>query len=200
LTDQSGLFTSDRQNPKAQADPQITGKNIPEEIWRALENCQWDRHWGMLTKLQAADQARRSGTTVVIARGSTQNILLRIVQGEQVGTCFSPVVTALEARKRYILAGGQVVGTLCADRGAVEAIKLGKSLLPVGLMNSEGVFDRGDMVQVVDQDGKEVAVGLVNYASRDLSQLSGKQSMEIEKILGYAYGEEVIHRNNMVLL
>jgi glutamate 5-kinase len=136
----------------------------------------------------------------VITRGSTQDILLKIVQGERVGTRFSPVVTALEARKRYILAGGQVVGTLCADNGAVEAIKLGRSLLPVGLLNFEGVFDRGDMVRVVDQHGKDVAVGLVNYASRDLSQLVGKQSMEIEKILGYAYGEEVIHRNNMVLL
>jgi glutamate 5-kinase len=73
-------------------------------------------------------------------------------------------------------------------------------LLPVGLLNFDGVFDRGDMVRVIDQHGKEVAIGLVNYASRELSQLAGKQSTEIEKILGYAYGEEVIHRNNMVLL
>jgi len=202
LTDQSGLFTADpRQSPEVELIPEITGKNIPEEIWQAAGGTvKGIGTGGMLTKLQAADLARRSGTKVVIARGSSPDILLKIVHGEQVGTMFTPVVTALEARKRYILAGGNAVGTLYADLGAVNAIIHGKSLLPVGLSKIEGVFDRGDIVRVNGQDGREIAIGLVNYSSEDLSQLAGKQSMEIEKILGYAYGEEVIHRNNMVLL
>lgn len=202
MTDQSGLFTADpRQNPEAELIPEITGRNIPEEIWQAAGGTvNGSGTGGMLTKLQAADLARRSGTKVVIARGSSPDILLKIIHGEKVGTSFTPIVTALEARKRYILAGGPAVGTLYADQGAIKAIKQGSSFLPVGLLNLEGVFDRGDLVRVVAQDGKEVAIGLVNYASGDLNQLTGKRSMEIEKILGYAYGEEVIHRNNMVLL
>jgi len=154
----------------------------------------------MVTKLQAAELARRAGAEVVIAKGSDADVLIRITDGEQVGTRFQPAATALESRKRFILAGGQAIGSLYIDQGAFEAINKGGSLLPVGLVRVEGEFQRGDTVSVLEPGGKEIAKGLSNYASNDMGKISGKRSDQIEKILGFAYGEEVIHRNNMVLL
>jgi glutamate 5-kinase len=202
LTDQSGLFTADpRQDPGAQLIPEVTEADIPEEVWRSAGGATNGLGTGgMVTKLQAADLARRSGAKVVIARGSDPDIILRITEGDLVGTRFQPAATALESRKRYILAGGRAVGALHVDQGAVEAMKKGGSLLPVGMSQVEGEFQRGDTVRVLDPSGKEIARGLTNYASIDLLKISGKRSDRIEKILGFAYGEEVIHRNNMVLL
>jgi glutamate 5-kinase len=202
LTDQKGLFTADpRQDPGAQLIPEVTGAEIPEEVWRSAGTATNGLGTGgMVTKLQAADLARRSGAEVVIARGGDADILPRITDGEQIGTRFQPAATALESRKRYILAGGQAVGALHVDQGAVEAIRKGGSLLPVGMVRIEGEFQRGDTVRVLEPSGKEIARGLTNYASIDLQKISGKRSDRIENILGFAYGEEVIHRNNMVLL
>jgi glutamate 5-kinase len=202
LTDQKGLFTADpRQDPGAQLIPEVTGAEIPKEIWRSAGSATNGLGTGgMVTKLEAADLARRSGAKVVIARGGDENILLRIANGEQVGTRFQPAATALESRKRYILAGGGVVGALEVDQGAVEAIRKGGSLLPVGMVRVEGEFQRGDTVRVLEPSGKEIARGLTNYSAIDLGKISGKRSDRIENILGFAYGEEVIHRDNMVLL
>jgi len=154
----------------------------------------------MFTKVQAADLARRSGATVVIARGSEPDVMPRIVGGERVGTLFHPVVSVLESRKRFILAGGGAIGRLAVDEGAARALRSGGSLLPIGLRGVEGRFDRGDAVRVDDQEGREIARGLVNYAVGDVVRLQGHQSSEIEQILGYHYGDEIIHRNNMVIL
>jgi glutamate 5-kinase len=110
------------------------------------------------------------------------------------------VTTAVESRKRYILSGGQAAGVLVIDDGAVSALQQGGSLLPVGLSRVEGTFERGDSVRIIGQSGREIARGLVNYASADLLKIRGEKSDNIEKILGFAYGDEVIHRNNMVLL
>jgi len=153
----------------------------------------------MVTKLQAADLARRSGTTVVIARGDDSDILIRIVAGEKVGTRFHPVATAVESRKRYILTGG-MAGGLTIDDGASKALRRGGSLLPVGVTTVEGSFERGDTVRVTDSSGREIARGMVNYTSADLAQIQRRRSEEIETLLGYNYGDEVIHRNDLVLL
>jgi glutamate 5-kinase len=155
----------------------------------------------MLTKLQAADLARRSGTTVVIAAGDEENVLTRLARGEKLGTRFSALASTLEGRKRYILAGGNhLPGILIVDAGAALALRKGSSLLPVGVKGVTGEFDCGDTVKVVDSSGSEVARGLVNYSAADLARIAGKQSGEIEAILGSDYDDEVIHRNNLVLI
>lgn len=202
LTDQPGLFTADpRREPKAQLIGEIRSPHIPAEVWQAAGGTSNGLGTGgMVTKLQAADLARRSGVKVVIARGSDEDVILRVAGGEALGTHFSPLYTALEGRKRFILAGGRTPGVLIIDQGAVEALRHGGSLLPVGVIGLEGSFERGDTISVVEQEGREVARGLVNYSSIEMERIRGKRSEEIEGILGFAYGEEVIHRNNMVLL
>jgi glutamate 5-kinase len=203
LTDQPGLFTSDpRTDPSAELIHDITSPSIPQSIWEAVGGVAGKLGTGgMLTKLQAADLARRSGTMVVIAAGDEENVLIRLARGEKLGTRFSPLATPLEGRKRYILAGGnQLSGVLVVDAGAKRALLKGSSLLPVGVKRFSGDFDCGDTVKVVDSSGSEIARGLVNFSSGDLAHIAGRQSSEIEAILGSDYADEVIHRNNLVLM
>ncbi len=154
----------------------------------------------MVTKLEAADLARRSGAMVVIGQGSEPDVILRIAAGEKLGTRFHPITTTLESRKRYILAGVLDHGNIRVDHGAVRALREGNSLLPVGVVDITGEFERGDTIHIEDSHGREVARGLTNYAATDLARIIGHHSEDIETILGFAYGDEVIHRNNMVLL
>lgn len=203
LTDQDGVYSSDpRVNPDAKLISMISSPEIPDELWEAAGGSRSQLGTGgMVTKLEAADLARRSGATVVIANGESPNILHRVVQNEKVGTKFSPVASTVESRKRYILAGAQsAVGKIMVDQGAVKALMRGGSLLPVGIVDTNGDFERGDTVHIIDPAQKAIALGLTNYASNDLSQIRGQQSDEIEMILGYTFGEEVIHHNNMLLL
>jgi len=203
LTDQAGLYTADpRHDPNGQLVTEVTDNEIPEALWQAAGGSPTGLGTGgMLTKLQAADLARRSGARVFIARGSEPNVLTRLAAGERLGTYFPPSVTAIESRKRYILAGGRVPsGSVIVDAGAARALQNGSSLLPVGVARVEGTFERGDSVRVADPDGREVARGIVNYAAADLARLRGHRSEEIESVLGYHYGDEVIHRNDMVLM
>ena len=202
LTDQPGLFTADpRRDPHASLVEEVSGPEIPERLWQAA-GAAGSRlgTGGMLTKLQAADLARRSGATVVIAQGGEAKVLTRLSSGERLGTRFLPITTALEGRKRFLLAGWQSAGSLKVDQGAAHALRNGSSLLPVGVKSVAGGFERGDTVRVLESSEREIALGLVNYAADDLRRLCGQQSTQIETILGYAYGDEVIHRNNMVLL
>jgi glutamate 5-kinase len=199
LTDQEGLFTQDpRMDPEAELIRVVAEPEIPARLWQAAGGGGRLGVGGMQTKLQAADLARRSGTTVVIARGSLPNVLLRILAGEPLGTRFNPVSSALESRKRYILSGGES-GCLIVDRGAAAALKSGGSLLPAGLNSVKGQFERGKTVRVEDLDGNSVARGLVNYDGDECRRLAGCQSVEIEQVLGYYFGDELIHRNNLVL-
>lgn len=204
LTNQPGLFTDDpNKDRNAQLIPIVSTGDIPEEVWHAAGGSSSELGTGgMVTKLQAAQLARRSGATVVIAGGDAENILSRIVNGESVGTFFTPLISKLESRKRYILAGSQTdEGKLIIDPGAANALKHGGSLLPVGISAFEGNFERGDSVSVLLEDtGKMIAQGLVNYASKHLAQICGQQSTEIESILGFTYGDEVLHHNNMMFL
>ncbi len=203
LTDQPGLFTADpRTDPSAQLVTDVEAADIPPRLWEAAGGTTKTNGLGtggMVTKLQAADLARRSGTTVVIAQGNAPDVLLRIANGEKVGTCFHPVATAVESRKRYILTGG-AAGGLTVDEGAGRALRRGGSLLPVGVCAVEGEFERGDTVRVLDGAGREVARGMANYSADDLAKILRRHSDEIEGLLGYNYGDEVIHRNDLVLL
>ena len=150
LTDQPGLFTADpRRDPGASLIPEVTSPEIPEALWQAAGGSSTGLGTGgMVTKLQAADLARRSGTMVVIAHGAEPDILVRIANGEAVGTRLFPVVSTLESRKRYILAGKRSTGLLQIDDGAAQAISQGSSLLPVGVRQVSGSFERGDTIRV----------------------------------------------------
>jgi glutamate 5-kinase len=202
LTDQPGLFTADpRQNPTAELVREVTGPEIPAELWRAAGgSASGLGTGGMYTKLQAVDLARRSGAQVIIACGSEPNVLSRLVNGEVLGTRFHSLGSALEGRKRFVLAGRRAPGLLFVDEGAAKALRRGGSLLPVGVTAVRGKFERGDTVRVAGPDEKEIARGLVNYSAADLERIRGMQSEAIERTLGFFYGDEVIHRNNMVLL
>jgi glutamate 5-kinase len=202
LTDQSGFYTADpRRDPQAQLVREVSGPEIPEALWQAAGgSANGLGTGGMLTKLQAADLARRSGAAVVIARGSEPDVLQRLASGELAGSIFYPVASAVESRKRYLLAGGRARGRLYVDDGAVQALQQGSSLLPIGVSSVEGKFQRGDTVNVANASQHDIARGMVNYTSDDLARICRRHSDEIEAILGYMYGDEVIHRNNMVLL
>lgn len=204
LTDQDGLYTADpRSDPAAQLIRQVGPEPFSPDLWHAAGGSQTGLGTGgMLTKLQAADLARHAGVTVVIAHGGQPDVLVRLATGEALGTRLLPVENKLEARKRYILSGGgpASAGEVEVDAGAARALARGGSLLPAGLVRVTGQFGRGDTVRVVAAGGRALAVGLAGYASTDLARLCGQRSAEIEAILGYTFGDEVIHRNDMVLL
>jgi glutamate 5-kinase len=200
LTDQDGLLTADpRKHTHANLVQLVDSPDIPQEIWQAAGAGGKMGVGGMQTKLQAADLARRSGVRVVIARGDQPEVLVRLAAGEMIGTQFTPLGSSLESFKRYLLAGGQQ-GRLVLDEGAVAAISAGGSLLPAGLRQVEGDFERGGTVLLVGLEGKQAARGLANYAGRDCAALCGLQSAQIEGALGFYYGDEIVHRDNMVLL
>lgn len=202
LTDQPGIFTSDpRRDANATLITKVTTTDIPEDLWRAAGGANTELGTGgMVTKLQAADLARRSGTKVVIAQGSDSDILLQIARNESIGTHFLPTISKLESKKRFMLAGIRTSSIINVDKGAEKALRKGGSLLPIGVLSVDGDFDRGDTVRISSHSGKEIALGLVNYDAKDLSCLRGQHSKDIERLLGYTYGDEIIHHNNMLLL
>jgi glutamate 5-kinase len=201
LTDREGLFTADPGlDPSARLITLVETQDISPELWEAAGGSGGQLGvGGMTTKLQAADLARRSGANVIIASGSIPEILGRIVENEPIGTRFTPITSSVESRKRFILSGGKA-GKLVIDIGAAEALARGGSLLPVGLKGVSGTFSRGANLSVCNEEDQEIGRGLVNYNHHDCTRLRGLKSHEIEAILGYFYGEEIIHRSNLVLL
>ena len=202
LTDQDGLYTADpRQDKTAQLIHEIGPEAIHTELWQAVGGSSTGLGTGgMVTKLQAADLARHGGTEVVIARGSAPEILLRLTHSEPLGTHFQPTVNKLEERKRRILSGSRSKAEIIIDSGAVQALERGGSLLPAGMLKINGSFERGDAVRVISEEKKAIAIGLTNYSAEDLHKLCRHQSGEIEALLGYTFGDEVIHRDHMALL
>ena len=203
LTDQAGLFTADpRYDAEARLIEEVAGKEIEPEVRRAAGGSSGNGlgTGGMATKLQAVDLARRGGALCVIADGAEPEALLRLARGEKLGTRFMPTATAVESRKRYILSGRQVPGRLIIDGGAAGALRRGASLLSIGVTEASGDFGRGDTVRIEQEDGAEIARGIVNYDSRDLARIVKRSSDEIESILGYYFGDEVVHHNNLALL
>lgn len=202
LTDQAGLFSADpRENKDAELIHEITETDIPQSVWAAAGGAGSALGTGgMVTKLQAADLARRSGTRVVIAKGDVPDIISKIVAGEPMGTHFLPVISKLESRKRYILSGIKNSGEILIDEGAVQALRQGGSLLPVGITMVYGSFDRGDTIVICDTTGRRIAVGLVNYSSGETDQIKQLHSDQIDRVLEYNLGNEVVHHNNMLIL
>ena len=219
LTDQPGLFTADpRRDPDAQL---IAEVRVIDEALRALAGGSQTGLGvgGMVTKLEAATTARRVGTEVLIANGAEPNVLLRIADGEPLGTRFPALDTPPDNRKRWILAGAVSSGHIVVDPGAAKALRFqGRSLLPAGVISVEGVFERGDTVPILVQkqqppglpsgspdDGLavlngEIARGVTRYPSDELQRIKGCHSDKIAEILGYTYGNVVVHRNDMVVL
>jgi glutamate 5-kinase len=200
-TDRSGLFTADpRVDPTAQliADVPV----IDDTIWALAGEAGSHRGTGgMRTKIQAADLATRAGIDVVIAAGDVSDVIIRSAQGDHVGTRLHARATRLEARKRWILAETVRPSRVVVDAGAARALlEYGRSLLPAGIRSVEGAFDRGQTVRIFGPDNFEIARGLTHYRAADLALISGHHSSEIEEILGYTYGPEVVHRDDMVVL
>ncbi len=156
---------------------------------------------GMVSKIKAAKIVNSLGIPMIIAHGKTPLILERIFSGEELGTIFLPQQRSISGKRFWILYHLKPEGRLYLDEGAVEAIvRKGKSLLPAGIKKIEGDFKKGAKVDCVDKDGKVVATGITNYSSEELQKILGAKSCEIEKRLGFKGKEEVIHRDNLVLL
>jgi len=201
LTDQPGLFTGDpRRDPSARLLPEVGAGEIPDELWAAARPPAGALGvGGMVTKLQAADLARRGGTTTIIAHGGEPEVVLRAARGETLGTRFLPSGSALASRERFIWSGWDGQSRLSIDAGAASALRAGSSLLPVGVTALGGAFERGDTVAIFDEAGRELARGLVNYDAGDLARIRGQRSEHIESLLGFSYGDEAVHRNQLVL-
>jgi glutamate 5-kinase len=156
---------------------------------------------GMLTKILAAKRAVRSGAHTIIASGREPDVLVRLAQGEAIGTQLTVETMRLAARKQWLADHLQVRGKIVLDAGASHALlEEGKSLLPVGVQDVSGEFDRGEVVTCLDQGGKEIARGLINYSAADTRKIMRHPSHQIETILGYLDEPELIHRDNLVLL
>ena len=156
---------------------------------------------GMVTKIEAARLATSSGTPVVIAHGNELNVLLRLTDGELIGTWFSPTSNPLESRQRWMLSIMSQNVALQIDKGAENAlIHNNSSLLPAGIQMTKGKFKRGEVIPILNQEGSRIAVGIVNYDVDDIEKIMGLHSELIGTTLGHEYGEEVVHRNNLVLL
>ena len=155
----------------------------------------------MLTKILAAKRAARSGAHTVIASGREPSVLVRLAAGESIGTELLATTMSIAARKQWIADHLQVRGRLELDAGAARALRNeGKSLLPIGVHELTGEFERGEVVSCFDPEGREIARGLVNYSAADTRRILRTPSSEIEAKLGYIDEPELIHRDNLVLL
>jgi glutamate 5-kinase len=156
---------------------------------------------GMQAKLEAIKLAAASGVAVVLVNGREPMVVSRLVDGESEGTFFAPTGSKVESRKRWMLSGLSTRGRIVVDEGAANALRINHgSLLPAGIREVDGDFKRGDIVLVVGQEGERVACGIASYGAVAVAVIKGLHSDRIREALGYQYGEEVLHRNNMVLL
>lgn len=201
LTDIDGLYTADpHKNPAARLIPRIDVIDV--ELERLAGGSAEHRGTGgMITKLEAAKLATASGVGVIITSGCTPDVLLRLVSGEALGTFFPPTGNKMESRKRWLLSGLASRGKVVIDSGAVKAlVSQNKSLLPAGIKKVEGNFLRGDTVEILDGGSKRIGYGISNYGSEDVRAIMGRHSGKIASVLGHEYGDEVVHKNNLVVL
>ena len=201
LTDTDGLYSADpRTDPSATLIAEVDRVNASIESLAGEGLHPWARG-GMATKLEAAKLVTASGIPMVMCHGRAEDAVLHAARGEAVGTFFKPADSKMEARKRWMLSGISQRGKIVVDTGAAGAlVKDHRSLLPAGIQSVEGDFSRGESIYVVDPKGVKIACGIANYAARDIGKIQGLRSDRIEETLGYHYGQEVVHRNNLVLL
>ena len=201
LSDVEGLYTEDpKRNPRAKLIEYV------EEITPELEAKAGGAGsavgtGGMYSKILAAKRAVSHGIMVNIISGRKEGLIRSLLEGDHFGTLFKPKEEKLSSRKGWIAYGSRSKGSLIIDEGAVKALlQGGKSLLPSGITSVEGDFDTGDAVYCLDDKRERIAKGLTNYSSSEIEKIKGKKTSEIEKTIGYKYSEEVIHRDNLVLI
>lgn len=201
LTDAGGLYTADpRRDDGATLIERV--ERVTREIELIAGGSESGRGTGgMVTKLEAANLATGGGSDVFIAGGHERDVLYRLAHGEHVGTMLPARRSRMESRKRWMLAGLSAKGAVVVDAGAARALIEGrKSLLPAGVRDVRGTFKRGDTVHICAPEGLPFACGITNYGHEDVAAISGVRSDRIAIVLGYEFGSEVVHRNNLVLL
>lgn len=198
LTDVDGLYTAD---PSLDSSARLIDDVDTIDDFHEDAAGDGPGRGGMTSKVTAARVATQGGAAVVIANGRAPDALVTAAEGAAIGTRFAPAANQLESRKRWILGNAGVSGHLVVDGGAASALReRGRSLLPAGVKDVEGAFARGEAIEVRDLKGRRVAAGITNYASSEVLRIRGLRSDLIAETLGYAYGDEVIHRDNLVLL
>lgn len=201
LTDMEGFMDCD---PRINANAcliEVIDDITPEIFCQAGDSSSSVGRGGMASKIQAATKVRLSGIPMIIAKGKTPNLISRVLEGEQIGTLVLPSKEKISARKHWIRYNLRPEGTLRVDNGAVKALKAsGKSLLPIGVTGVEGDFEHGSAVSIMGPEGTALAVGLTNYSSDELGKIIGRQTPEIDWILGYRRNDEAVHADNLVIL
>jgi glutamate 5-kinase len=202
LTDIEGFYSAD---PRANADAELIPlvKSITREVERAAGGSGSSTGTGgMATKVAAARKAGKNGVATIIVSGKRERIILAALGGDEVGTLFLPSAEGVvNRRKHWIAYTLKPAGRILVDDGARDVLlEKGKSLLPSGVVRVEGSFERGSSVRICGLEGKEFARGLSDYSSAEIARLAGRKSTEIEAILGYHYGDVIVHRDNLVIL
>ena len=200
LTDQKGLFTADpRKDPAARFVHEASAGDPALEAMAGGAGSSIGRG-GMITKILAAKRAAGSGASTVIAWGREPQALIRLTQGEAIGTLLVAQTQKMQARKQWMADHLQLRGAVTVDPGAASMVRdSGKSLLPIGMTGVQGDFSRGDVIAVKDAQGIEIGRGLANYSSAEARLICRKVSSEFEKLLGYTGEAEMVHRTNLVL-
>lgn len=200
LTDQTGLYTADpRRDPAAQFVAQARAGDAALEAMAGGAGSSIGKG-GMITKILAAKRAAGSGSHTVIASGREPRVLERLAAGEPIGTELRAAMPKLAARKLWLADHLQLRGRIVVDAGAAHALaRDGKSLLPIGAVDVQGDFERGEAVAVIDPQGREIARGLINYSCSDARRIARQPSHRIESLLGFVAEPELIHRDNLVL-
>ena len=202
LSDIDGLYTANPQNdPNAKLVPEVT--DITPEIEASAGDAGSKvGTGGMFTKIQAAKMATSSGINMVIASGEEKDAISRILDGEEIGTLSVSRENRLQFRKRWLAFGARIAGKIVVDDGCAKAVRKagGCSILPAGITDVEGEFEAGNTISVVNKNGHELARGLANYSSEELDMIKGAKTSEIENILGHKHFDEVIHRDDLVIL
>lgn len=201
LTDQEGLYTRDpRTEPEARLVPVVSSPFPADAFWAGPTRTAVGIG-GMASKVEAARVATASHVPAIVANGFTADILVRLLTGESLGTLFLPRAVRMGGRKRWLAFAARPQGGVRVDAGAKRAlVHQGRSLLPSGVQGTVKQFRVGDVVSVLGAEGEEFARGLVNYSAEEVERIKGRRSTEIEGVLGYKHSDEVIHRDNLVLL
>lgn len=200
LSDVEGLFDKDPNRYPDAAMIRVVEK-IDEGIEKLAEGTKSEKSTGgMVSKLEAAKKAGFYGISTLIVKGDIKNVVQRVLGGEEIGTLFMPACR-LARQKWWTAFAFNVKGKVWIDRGAEEALlRKGKSLLPTGVIRTEGDFRRGECVEILSDEGSLLAKAIANYSSSDINKIKGLKSIDIERKLGYKYTEEIVHRDNMVML
>ena len=200
LTDQAGLYTADpRRDPEARLLERVVAGDPVLETMAGGAGTSIGKG-GMITKVLAAKRAAMGGTHTVVASGKQPDVLVRLAQGEAIGTQFIAQTPRLAARKKWLADHLQLRGSVRLDEGAARALVAGgRSLLPIGVVEISGEFERGEAVAIRAPDGREIARGLINYSSSDARRIMRRPSADIESLLGFIEEPELIHRDNLVL-